>query len=248
MSSKLLFTRPFCTDSQIFPKFSSTQILLAKATAPFTVTLDENIFTIPNMLTSTRIALTPYIGYLVLQQDFNLACSLFVFAGLTDMLDGWIARKFPSQTSALGSFLDPLADKFLVTILYFTLTMAHLIPAPLTFIVIARDVLLVGAASYVRYISLPKPITLTSYFNASRATVELQPMLISKINTALQLSLVAFTLAAPVVGFVDHWALQALWCTTALTTVSSGVGYAIYKNDTFKMIQSAHKKAKTKKS
>lgn len=85
-----------------------------------------------------------------------------------------------------------------------------------------------------------------------------------QINTALQLSLVAFTLAAPVVGFVDHWALQALWyvlnfqliscfmnhfrCTTALTTVSSGVGYAIYKNDTFKMIQSAHKKAKTKKS
>ncbi|GAV00664.1 hypothetical protein RvY_11482-2 [Ramazzottius varieornatus] len=93
----------------------------------------ENIFTIPNLLCVVRIGLTPYIGYLILHQDFRLACGVAFFAGLTDLADGYIARKFPSQRSNAGSFLDPLADKLLVTTVVITLTMVHLIPGKLSY-------------------------------------------------------------------------------------------------------------------
>ena len=73
-------------------------------------------------------------------------------------LDGWIARKVPGQASKLGSFLDPLADKILVTTMYLSLTTASLIPAPLTALIISRDVLLVYAGLYIRYMSVKPPV------------------------------------------------------------------------------------------
>ncbi|KAK8383541.1 hypothetical protein O3P69_015774 [Scylla paramamosain] len=117
----------------------------------------ENIWTVPNLLCVSRIALSPYLCYLVLVADHQWALGLFLMAGATDMLDGWIARTFPSQASNLGSFLDPLADKVLVAMLFLSLTYMDLIPLPLTGLIIYRDVLIVGGASYVRYKSLPPP-------------------------------------------------------------------------------------------
>ena len=73
-------------------------------------------------------------------------------------MDGWIARKVPGQASKLGSFLDPLADKILVTTMYLSLTTASLIPAPLTALIISRDVLLVYAGLYIRYMSVKPPV------------------------------------------------------------------------------------------
>ena len=73
-------------------------------------------------------------------------------------MDGWIARKFPGQASKLGSFLDPLADKILVTTMYLSLTTASLMPAPLTALIISRDVLLVYAGLYIRYMSVKPPV------------------------------------------------------------------------------------------
>ena len=73
-------------------------------------------------------------------------------------MDGWIARKVPGQASKLGSFLDPLADKILVTTMYLSLTTASLMPAPLTALIISRDVLLVYAGLYIRYMSVKPPV------------------------------------------------------------------------------------------
>lgn len=75
------------------------------------------------------------------------------------MADGWIARTWTSQASKLGSFLDPVADKFLVGSLFLSLAWVGLIPMPLTYLVLSRDVALVIGAMYVRYRSLPHPVS-----------------------------------------------------------------------------------------
>ncbi|XP_044729789.1 probable cardiolipin synthase (CMP-forming) [Chrysoperla carnea] len=196
----------------------------------------ENIYTIPNLLCITRIVASPYLGYLIVQQDYHLAFALLVVAGITDLMDGWIARTWDGQSSKLGSFLDPMADKVLIATLFLTLTYSNLIPLLLTEMIIARDLLLVGAGFVIRFISLPKPRTLSRYFDASHVTAELAPTFISKVNTAVQLTLVATTLAAPVFGFVDHTALHVLWYTTGFTTLTSALSYVFSKN-TYKVLR-----------
>lgn len=74
-------------------------------------------------------------------------------------MDGWIARTWESQSSKMGSFLDPMADKVLIATLFLSLTYAGLIPVPLTSIIIGRDVLLVVAGFVIRYQSLPPPVS-----------------------------------------------------------------------------------------
>ncbi|CAD5114324.1 DgyrCDS3462 [Dimorphilus gyrociliatus] len=163
--------------------------------------------------------MTPILSYLILNGQLNTACGVFVLAGLTDLLDGYIARNVPGQKSAFGSFMDPLADKLLVSTMFISLTVVQLMPLPLTVIVFLRDITLIIAAFYVRYISLPPPRTFYRYFDATHATSELRPTLISKWNTALQLSTVALTLVSPVLGLQDNWLLPGLCWLTAGTTV-----------------------------
>ncbi|ROT79982.1 hypothetical protein C7M84_001290 [Penaeus vannamei] len=203
----------------------------------------ENIWTIPNLLCVSRIAFSPYLCHLVLSADYNWALGLFMFAGFTDLLDGWIARTFPSQASRLGSFLDPLADKVLVALLFLSLTYVGLIPLPLTGLIIYRDVLIIGGASYVRYKSLPPPKTISRYFDATHATAQLAPTTISKVNTAIQLSLITASLAAPVFSFSDHYLLTGLCWVTAATTLSSGISY-IFSRNTYKILEKMKEESK----
>ncbi|CAH2247483.1 probable cardiolipin synthase (CMP-forming) [Pararge aegeria] len=195
----------------------------------------ENVFTVPNILCMTRIAMSPYLGYVILQDNYNLALGLLVFAGVTDVLDGWIARNWEGQSSKMGSFLDPMADKILIATLFISLTWQGLIPLPLTLLIVARDTALVAAGFVIRYISLPPPKTLSRYFDVTHATAQLAPTFISKMNTALQLVLVGTTLASPVFGYVDHPALQALFGLTAASTIISAISYLISK-DTYKVL------------
>ncbi|XP_077138764.1 cardiolipin synthase (CMP-forming) [Ranitomeya variabilis] len=198
--------------------------------------LYENPWTIPNLLSMTRIGLSPVLGYLIVAENFNFALGIFVLAGITDLLDGYIARNWANQKSALGSALDPLADKILISVLYVCLTYANLIPVPLTVMIILRDIALIGAVFYVRYKTLPPPRTLGRYFNPCYATAQLEPTFISKMNTAVQLILVAASLAAPVFNYVDSVYLQALWCITAFSTVASGYSYYHYGQKTVKVL------------
>lgn len=199
--------------------------------------LYENPWTIPNMLSMTRIGLAPVLGYLIIEEDFNIALGVFALAGLTDLLDGFIARNWASQKSALGSALDPLADKILISVLYVSLTYADLIPVPLTYMIISRDVMLIAAVFYVRYRTLPTPRTLSKYFNPCYATARLKPTFISKVNTAVQLILVAASLAAPVFNYADSIYLQILWCFTAFTTAASAYSYYHYGRKTVQVIK-----------
>lgn len=198
--------------------------------------LYENPWTIPNFLCMARIGLSPVLGYLIVEKEFHLSLGLFVLAGITDLLDGYIARNWANQKSALGSALDPLADKILISILYISLTYAHLIPVPLTAMIISRDVALIAAVFYVRYKTVPPPRTLSKFFNPCYATAQLKPTFISKVNTAVQLTLVAASLAAPVFQYVDSVFLQTLWYITAMTTAASAYSYYHYGKKTVQVL------------
>ncbi|XP_028134984.1 probable cardiolipin synthase (CMP-forming) [Diabrotica virgifera virgifera] len=199
----------------------------------------ENVYTIPNFLCVTRIALSPYLGFLIVQTQFDNALFILGIAAVTDLLDGWIARTWKSQSSKIGSFLDPMADKILIGTLFLTLTYVDLIPLVLTGLIIARDVLLVAAGFVIRYLSLPPPRTLSRYFDMTHATAQLAPTFISKVNTAVQILLVGSTLAAPVFNYVGHPALEALWYITGTTTVAAGLSYLLSKN-TYRMLKKSN--------
>lgn len=201
----------------------------------------ENILTIPNLLCVGRGLMAPYLGYVIIEHDYRLAMGLLLFAGLTDLLDGQIARRWPSQMSKAGSFLDPMADKLLMGALVISLTYVDLIPLWLTSVILFRDVFLIGAGFVIRYISLPPPRTLTRYFDVSHATAQLAPTFISKVNTVVQLATVAISLGAPIWDFVDHPVLQGLWVLTGVTTAAAAVSYLTAK-DTYRLLREVKRK------
>jgi len=186
---------------------------------------EHRIMTVPNMLCFFRFGITPFIGALVVWQYYTIALSFCMVAAATDLIDGWIARRFPAQSSLLGSVLDPVADKFLVSVLFITLTYSHLIPLPLTVIVLLRDICLVVGGFIKRFQTLAPPITFKRFFDPAVSSMQVKPTLISKANTVLQMALVTLSLAAPVFDFSGHWALTALCWITAGTTIASGLGY-----------------------
>lgn len=194
----------------------------------------ENIFTVPNALCIGRIAMSPYLGYVIVQGDYSVAMGLMVAAGLTDMADGYIARNWPGQMSKFGSFLDPLADKTLMATLVVALCYCELMPLWLAVTILFRDVFLIAAAFVIRYRSLPPTHrTLAKYFDATHVTAQLAPTFISKVNTAVQLFAVAATLGAPVWNYIDHPALHGLWYLTGATTFAAAVSYMV-KKDTYR--------------
>ncbi|KAI9366104.1 CDP-alcohol phosphatidyltransferase-domain-containing protein [Zopfochytrium polystomum] len=185
----------------------------------------ENIYTIPNILTMTRIAMTPAIGYLIAVGHFQSAFAVLAVAAVTDVLDGLIARGFNQKTS-FGSILDPAADKILMTVLTVSLSYSGLLPTGLAVLIIGRDVGLTAAVFVYRYISLPAPKTWTRYWDASIPTAEVRPPLISKLNTFLQLGLMASTLSVAAAGYsVSMLPLEVLRWTVCGTTVASALVY-----------------------
>ncbi|KAL1461203.1 hypothetical protein WDU94_013122 [Cyamophila willieti] len=208
----------------------------------------ENIWTVPNLLCMSRICLSPMLGYFIVHGEFDYALVFVIVAGITDGLDGWIARSFKNQSTKLGSFLDPMADKVLIATLFLSLTYVELIPVYLTGLIILRDILLVGAGFYVRYISLPKPRTLSRYFDVSLATVQLAPTFISKCNTSVQLFLTFGTLGVSVFDLTDKAmpVMEAMWALTAFTTVASAISYIYARNTTYRILHSTQPKVKSK--
>ncbi|KAI6097655.1 phosphatidyl synthase [Pisolithus croceorrhizus] len=175
------------------------------------VTLREDIYTVPNLLTMSRILACPVLGWSILQDNFYLATGLLVYAGLSDLVDGFLARRF-NMRSVLGTILDPAADKTLMT----TLTVT--------------DVLLSLSAFYIRYTSLPPPKTFARYWNFSIPSAEVRPTAISKFNTAAQLALMFATTVAPIAPAYLSAYLPGMQLLVAGTTIWSGLSYVFSKN------------------
>lgn len=159
-----------------------------------------------------RIALSPVIIWLMLTQRYTWALSLFVVAGISDMLDGIVARLLKTGT-LLGAYLDPLADKILVMSIYFTLGRNGLIPLWLMILVIFRDVLILSG------------IIISALVH--KKSLKIQPIFISKLNTTLQLLLVLFLLID--LSLIPIHLKSIVWYLNrviAFTTVLSGILYA----------------------
>jgi cardiolipin synthase len=167
--------------------------------------------TAPNLLTLLRICLAPFLVAAILESQYRLAFGLFVAAGLTDALDGMLARVLKQRTD-LGEYLDPVADKLLLSTLFIVLTHMGLIPATVTVLVFGRDVGILAVAALL-------------YAAVGRR--EFVPSLLGKANTAVQVCAVAVVLL--------HQLSAAMWITdlrtimldaTMALTVASGFHYA----------------------
>ncbi|KAF2965776.1 hypothetical protein GQX73_g7800 [Xylaria multiplex] len=209
------------------------------------LTPHENIYTIPNLLTFSRLVAAPFIGYAILHDAHTLALGLFAYAGVSDLLDGWIARRWKLQT-VVGSVVDPMADKLLMTVLTVCLAMQGSLPIWLATIILGRDVGLGISAIYYRWISLPPPKTFTRYWDFSLPSAEVRPTTISKYNTFLQLGLMGATIVAPVVAVDVSSAMTALQYLVATTTVWSGLSY-VFSKDAVRIL-SENKEQKSKDS
>lgn len=164
---------------------------------------------IPNLLCVLRIVLTVPVAWAILDGRYPLALVLFFIAGLTDGLDGFLAKRFSWQ-SRLGGLLDPAADKLLLATAFVTLWMAGYVPAWLLAAVVIRDlVIVVGAGLYQWRVG----------------SFVAEPSLVSKFNSFLQLSYVLLTLAWLVFGLPPPGAITALGWVMLVTTVVSGVDY-----------------------
>jgi cardiolipin synthase len=167
--------------------------------------------TAPNLLTLSRICLAPFLVSAILDNHYALSFWLFVAAGLTDLLDGLLARLL-KQYTLLGQYLDPVADKLLLSTLFLVLAYKGLIPARVTAMVLGRDVgiLVVAAILY-----------------ATVGRREFRPSLFGKGSTLAQIAAVAAVLvhqltAVRWVAISEQW---ALWATMALA-IASGLHYS----------------------
>jgi len=164
---------------------------------------------LPNLISLARLLAVPATVWLILTDRFNSAFWLFVAAGISDALDGYLARRLKSP-GVVGAYLDPLADKALLTSVYVALGYAGHMPAWLVILVVFRDVLIIGGAML--YQLLTQHLTM-------------QPLFISKVNTTVQITLAALVLAQLGLGFESHGADVALGYLAAGTTLVSGGAY-----------------------
>ncbi len=178
----------------------------------------STILTIPNLLTFLRMALIPVFATLLFYGDMTWALIVFFIAGASDSADGFIARRF-QQESELGTILDPIADKLLMTTAFIILTLPHIIddvkhlPVPfwVTSAVIGRDVLIITVAG---------AIALMTNFRGFK------PSFLGKLSTTVQVLAVTLILVAAVFGYSFY--LPTLYVIVVLLAVVSGFHYIFF--------------------
>jgi cardiolipin synthase len=154
---------------------------------------------IPNLITIIRILLVPLTVWLVISAAYGWALLVFFVAGMSDGVDGYLARRWNARTE-LGGYLDPLADKALLVSLYVALGFQHVIPAWLVILVVSRDILIVGAVLLAWVVDRP---------------MAMAPMMTSKVNTVAQILFVILVLGNLA---LDH-RIDVLW-TAGMTAVA----------------------------
>lgn len=164
---------------------------------------------LPNAISLMRIALVGPILYLIVEGQYGIALTLFVIAGFSDGVDGYLAKRFDWHTR-IGALLDPIADKLLVAGTFIVLVYVGLIPLWLAVLVIFRDVVIVGGATAYNFLIQP---------------VEGEPTRISKLNTALQLLLIVFVLSRAGYGWPEQITITVIGASVVVTVVISGVDY-----------------------
>lgn len=161
---------------------------------------------LPNFLSFLRIFSVPLFIWLVMERYAVEALWLFGLAGLTDALDGFIAKRFNMETE-LGRYLDPLADKLLLLAGFVTLTVLGLLPFWLTLLVVTRDVVIVGGALL---------------YQVMTGLLEIRPVWISKLNTVSQMVLLLLVLWSAARHELEQWVEPCIWLAAVTTFISGG--------------------------
>jgi cardiolipin synthase len=164
---------------------------------------------IPNLISVARLLLVPPVVLLILERDYGLALLLFFVAGISDGIDGFLAKRNGWQ-SRLGGYLDPLADKLLMVSSLIVLGLEGLVPLWVTVAVVLRDVVIVGGALAYR--------SLVGRFEAA-------PSVISKINTGVQIILVLGVLADRALGLETDF--TPLFYVAVVMAIGSGTDYVL---------------------
>ena len=164
---------------------------------------------LPNLITFLRLALVPAMAWALARGAYGIATIIFFAAAVSDLLDGFIARRF-HLTSRLGAALDPIADKLNMFVATVILAMQELVPLWLAIAIVLRDVVIVVGAAV---------------FRAITGSIEFKPTMISKVNTALEFALL-LAVMANAAGWIDARALltPAFYVVFA-TVIASGVHY-----------------------
>ena len=163
---------------------------------------------LPNLITLGRLLLAPLVVLMIESQRFAEAFLIFVVAGISDAVDGFIARQFDLRTE-LGAYLDPLADKALLVSIYVTLAISDVLPAAIAILVVSRDLMILAAVVVSWLLANP---------------VAIRPVLVSKINTTAQIALAALVLGAKAYGLSPVPGQDiAVWLVAASTLASGGV-------------------------
>jgi cardiolipin synthase len=148
---------------------------------------------IPNLITLARILLVPIVVWAIATPGAMwIAFVLFLVAGVSDAIDGFLAKRF-GMTTVLGAYLDPLADKALIVSIYLTLGINNLIPRWLVILVVSRDILIVGGIMLAWVVGSP---------------LKIKPLLVSKLNTVAQIVFACVVLGS--LGFNYEWPMLTL--------------------------------------
>jgi cardiolipin synthase len=171
----------------------------------------RQILTAPNQLTLLRMIILPFIVINLVKHDFKWALALFVLAGMSDGLDGLLARTLHQQT-LLGQYLDPIADKLLMSTMFLVLSIERMVPWKYTILVFSRDVSILLISGVLFMIA---------------GLRDFRPSIFGKANTFAQVAAVFFVLLLPVepVGWV--WIARTIFLKgTFIFTILSAVHYA----------------------
>ena len=165
---------------------------------------------LPNYITLARVVLVPFFINFLIYGYYGAALAVFVVAGVTDALDGMIAR-ITKQKTELGAFLDPLADKLLIISAFVTLALLGMLPIWLVVIVVSRDVILVFGSLIIYFMG--------HHFKS-------RPSITGKVTTVLQLLVVTLSLGLRTFGY-DMAGIPVLHWTTVFFTLVSGGQYIL---------------------
>jgi cardiolipin synthase (CMP-forming) len=164
---------------------------------------------IANLLTVLRFCMVPMVIVSIINKEWTLAFILFVVAGVTDAIDGFIARQFDMRTE-LGAYLDPLADKALLVSIYITLSLSNIIPSWIAILVVSRDIMIVGAVIVSWLLENP---------------VEINPLKLSKANTLVQISFAALMLFSLAFALPLEALIRVGLVLVTILTVASMIAY-----------------------
>src|SRR5690606_28917005 len=167
--------------------------------------------TIPNLITILRLLLVPAVVLAMLDGRWDWAFAGFLVAGISDGVDGFIARQF-NQRTRLGAYLDPMADKLLLVSVFVVLGIIGQLPSWLVVAVVSRDALIICAVLLSTVMGHP---------------VEMKPLMVSKANTAVLIVLAAEVLAELTFGLDLGWVRSGLVLLSALLTVASAAAYLV---------------------